>query len=454
MEISAQMSLRLRLVASTVLVLVLSLGLGAGLAAVRATRSVRTELGAAMEVGGQTIRNGVAELAESPNPAADAARLITTFDGNRHLRAVLLNAPGALIAQSHPMLSDPPVPQWFLWLVGPKLATERTAIPAAGGGGAILLQPKPANEVGEVWASLGDNVVELGVFCLLTSALIFGTTGRTLRPLGLLSNAFARIGAGDYTTRVPPGGPSELVLLAHGFNRMAEQLAAMTAQNQRLHEQLLTLQDEERADLARDLHDEIGPFLFSVNVTAASIDRLVAGGQAAEIPAQVVAIREAVGHMQKHVRAILGRLRPIRAIEFGLQPAVEDLVVFWRSRHPNIAFDVVFNADIAELGDAVQEVAYRVAQESLSNAIRHGHPGRVEVAIGTDRKHVTVRVSDDGQGAETPAATGFGLAGMRERVAALGGTLITGPRGKARGWEVIARLPQTVASAEQMLADP
>ncbi len=65
-----------------------------------------------------------------------------------------------------------------------------------------------------------------------------------------------------------------------------------------------------------------------------------------------------------------------------------------------------------------------------------------------------VSVSDDGQGAKTRVATGFELAGMRERVAALGDTMITGPRRNARGWEVIARLPQTAASAGQVPAEP
>ena len=95
---------------------------------------------------------------------------------------------------------------------------------------------------------------------------------------------------------------------------MTQQLATAATQNRRLNERLPTLQAEERADLARDLHDEIGPLLFAVGMTAATIERLADSGRVDTIPTQVAAIHDAVGRMQRHVRAILERLRPIRAI--------------------------------------------------------------------------------------------------------------------------------------------
>ena len=83
---------------------------------------------------------------------------------------------------------------------------------------------------------------------------------------------------------------------------MTQRLATVAAQNDRLNERLLTLQAEERADLARDLHDEIGPLLFAVDMTAATIERLAGGDREAEIPAHAQAIHDAVGRMQRHIR--------------------------------------------------------------------------------------------------------------------------------------------------------
>ena len=129
--------------------------------------------------------------------------------------------------------------------------------------GTITLVADPTNEVGEVWSQANDAVRMLALFFVLTVLLIYWAVGRALAPLERLAGAFGRIGAGDYAARVDAVGPPELVRLASGFNGMAEQLGEVEAQNRQLQEQLLSLQEEERADLARDLHDEIGPFLFA-----------------------------------------------------------------------------------------------------------------------------------------------------------------------------------------------
>ena len=106
-------------------------------------------------------------------------------------------------------------------------------------------------------------------------------------PLENLSAAFEHIGKGNYHGLVPAQGPPELTRLANGFNVMTQRLATVAAQNHRLNERLLTLQAEERADLARDLHDEIGPLLFAVDMTAATIERLAGSDREADDPAHV-----------------------------------------------------------------------------------------------------------------------------------------------------------------------
>ncbi len=447
------MSLWLRLIASTLLGLLLGLALSAGLAVLRAREAVRTELGSAMAAGQQFVRNGLVDLSQSPPLEIDTAGLVATFAGNRHLQVLVLSPIGGLVARSRPARDDPPVPNWFLWLVRPRIPAQRTPIPPALGGGAILLQPEPANEVGEVWQALGNEAIELAVFCLTTSLLVFWVTERALRPLGRLSAAFGRIGAGDYAARVPTQGPTEIVALADSFNRMAEHLARVSTQNRRLHEQLLVLQEEERADLARDLHDEIGPFLFSVNVTAAAIDQLAANGRAADIPAEVAAIREAVAHMQKHVRALLAQLRPPRAVEYGLVAAIASLVAFWRNRHPGTTFSVVLDEGLERMAEATQEVVYRVVQESLSNAVRHAAPQRISVAVHCSGTQLEVRIGNDGVAAAAASGGGFGLTGMRERVTGMGGVLYAGPnRANSGDWEVYARLQLAEPAAAQVLA--
>lgn len=436
------MSLRSRLIAAILLVLAVSLALAGALAVRHAARQVRTELSAALEVAERTVRSGLDGMSATDDPGPELRRLAGDFDGDRHVRATLLGRNGIL---RDSRLSRPaaPAPAWLRALVASDPGARRLSVPAgAAGETAMLLRADPASEASEVWAEFRDDALGLALFCVLAAGLLHWTLGRALRPLASLSAGFARIGAGDWDARVPERGASELARLAVGFNRMAGQLAAMRTQNLRLHQQLVTLQEEERAELARDLHDEVGPYLFAAGVDAASIRRIASGQGAEAIAAQAGAIQDAVIHVQQHVRTMLARLRPPPAVELGLEHAIGQLVAFWQARHPAIRFTVEVSAREDSLDDAAKEAAYRIVQESLSNAVRHGRPSRIDIALRPEGSFLAVGVRDDGVGeARTEAGAGFGLIGMRERVAALAGALQVGAPSSGRGWRVTARLP-------------
>ena len=257
---------------------------------------------------------------------------------------------------AHSVLATPlhPTPEWFFNLLGVRPSASLIAIGPTVAEEAISLETDPHNEVSEVWIEFRDGMVIVVLFCVLSFAIIYWTAGRSLRPLEALSAGFRTIGAGDYATRVAEGGPPEVEHLARAFNLMAERLGALEERNERLHTQLLTIQEEERADLARDLHDDVGPFLFAVNIDVASIARLAEAHGDEEILERGRSIREAVSHMQKHVKAILGRLRPTGVAEIGLAQAVENLGVFWRRRHPQISIEFDVGAPNVSFGDVVR----------------------------------------------------------------------------------------------------
>jgi two-component system sensor histidine kinase UhpB len=368
-------------------------------------------------------------------------RLVRVFDGNRHIRAVLLDGRGAPVAASNPSIPDAPPPRWFVALIDPHARALRLAAPSQDA--AIRIEPVPVNEIGEVWTGLRDALFIVALLSGLALVLIRRAVTRALRPLESVSGALARVGAGDFEARVgTDGATAELARLSQGFNLMAGQLDAMDRENRRLHEQLLTVQDEERSELARDLHDEIGPYLFAVSIDAAAVREFALTGQPAAIATRLDLIQTAVAHMQTQVTDMLQRLRPIRAVEFGLSSAIDDLVAFWRARRPDIVFDLKIAADDAALGLGLREAFYRVAQEALSNAVRHGAPTRILIEVGTvDGEAAFVRVVDNGMaGARPGGRPRFGLVGMRERVRALGGALTIG-QGDGAGWSVLASAP-------------
>jgi two-component system sensor histidine kinase UhpB len=367
--------------------------------------------------------------------------LVEDFDGDRHLKAVLTGKDGRVLAQSNLLQPDQPAPGWFFHIVtGPAAQADLALAEPFQAIGTLRLEADPHNEVAEAWSDLLLTVGIMALFFTLVLALTFWTIRSALGSLRDVSAALSRIGAGDYAARLSPRMYRELAPLRDGFDAMAERLAAMRAQNQALHEQMLNLQEEERAEIARDLHDDVAPFLFSVGADAAMIRQYLLAGTPDQIAPRADGIAESVRHMQKHLKGVLRRLAPETLIDLGLVGAIDNLVAFWRLRRPTLV--VTMNLADEPVEPPLDAVAFRIVQESLSNAIRHGDPAAIDVRITLGAAMLTIRVEDDGSGfADDQAPRGFGLASMQERVRAVGGRLSVRTPPNGRGVIVEADLP-------------
>lgn len=222
---------------------------------------------------------------------------------------------------------------------------------------------------------------------------------------------------------------------------------ALLAHNRELARQLITLQENERLALARELHDELGQSCSAIRVEMAYIrrsapmaeDRARAGVLAAAARAEAAA-----QGLYEGVRRLLRQLRPADLDALGLVAALQNLCAGFgeRSGLPCI-FSAEGLADDAPLPDAVNIALYRVAQEALSNVLQHAAAAsHVRVVLArTEPDEVQLIVSDDGRGFDLHADTrGLGLLGAGERAAALGGTLrLSG--GPGAGTTLRLRLP-------------
>ena len=418
------MSLRFRLISLVCIVLLISLALGGAIAYSNASHSVRTELRAALLVGRQTVENAIERLPNSRGPLHDLDDLVTSFNGNRHIRVRLTGAGAAIATPAIEKAAFGGVPGWFVRGIG--VAPETAQIPVVVGHrdyGMIVIETDPYNETREVWNEFTESLVAPAVFCGLTILLIYVFIGRILRPLNHLAGALEEIGDGRYRTRVSGRLPPELARLRDSFNRMAARLAEADTENRRLNEQLLTLQEQERSELARDLHDEVSPYLFAIAADAASASRLLKVARPSAAAENVRAIADAVRHMQRQVRQMLSRLRPVGLAEFGLRGAIENLVAFWRRRRPEIAFELAVSPECEDLGDLLGTTVCRIVQEAMNNAVRHAAPALIKIVIERDREDLRVVVADDGRGMREPGRLGYGLVGISERVGAIGGQL-------------------------------
>lgn len=433
-------SLRFRLIVSIAGVLGVVLLLGSVLIYWHALGEVHTELEASILVGRNTVHNAVDDVEESETPLLRHLELLVAdFDGDRHLRVSLVNANDQVLYRSSPLPPDQPAPEWFYHLLARSIAA-RVALPSPFDRvGSILLETDARNEISEVWQ---DVVLTFGVlvaFCVLNAVLVYWVTGRALRPLNAVSAAFSALGAGDYRLHLAEEGSRELALLCRGFNRMAGQLAAIEDRKQRLEHQLAAVQEEERSELARDLHDEIGPLLFAVSIDL-SVLQQESAVRGTPLAARLESIRDSIGHLYRDVKAILARLRPATLVDLGLNQATEKLVSFWKLRYPSVDFRLHVAGD--GFGAELDETIYHIILEGLSNALRHGRPSTIDIRVDRDANQIQVQVADDGIG--LPAlrnTTGLGLIGMRERVNAQGGELSIENSTMGSGVRISARLP-------------
>jgi two-component system, NarL family, sensor histidine kinase UhpB len=225
------------------------------------------------------------------------------------------------------------------------------------------------------------------------------------------------------------------------------QLADALAEHRLLAQKYMTVQEEERRSLARELHDEMGQCLNAIKLDAVSI-RNIAQGRDADVEAAANAIIELSGHVYDVVRGIMQRLRPAALDALGLRDALADLVGQWSRRNAAVRCRFEAAGQLEGLGEGVNITVYRLVQECLTNVVKHAQAGNVTVTVERFALALRVTVADDGRGMDVRGKrTGLGLLGLRERAEALSGTLElrSAPGG---GLVVCAQLPVRAESAD------
>jgi two-component system, NarL family, sensor histidine kinase UhpB len=202
------------------------------------------------------------------------------------------------------------------------------------------------------------------------------------------------------------------------------------------------VQEEERRALARDLHDEFGQCLTATAALAAAMEAGAAGDRP-DLADDARAIARITAQMMTVVRGALVRLRSQDIDELGLQASLAQLVAGWNARSA-AAFHLDVAGNLATVPEEAAVNVYRIAQECLTNAARHGKPRDVRLRVervAADGEAVALSVEDDGGGgpAQINTSAGHGILGMRERIAAFGGSLSI--EQAVRGVRVAAIIP-------------
>lgn len=462
--------------------------------------NVREELAGARAVAQLAERLGTLPLMDD----AQALRALRQWraDGElRHLSFQLLNAQGQDLLNE---LALPParpyaldrMAQWLVhsastWFPAPPPFTVAWAVPRPDAGTwTARLSADADSEQREALLFVVEGVLTLG---LVSTGMLLAMTWNTRRaflPLAGLLAAIAQLRAGqrEPLQALPPMAVGEMEAIASALRELADALAQAEHERQWLGQKVLTLQEDERQRLARELHDEFGQRLTALRVDATWLSRQVA--ERPDLVAVVAGMSAQCEHIQHDIRAVLARLQPLGPVSSDpgvaapttgsaarLGQLLNDLAAAWRrDGEGGLEVRVDLSCQVADASqtrawpDETDEQArvplelmlaiYRVTQEALTNIARHAQARHAVVSLrwhaatAAGGRAIDWAVQDDGVGvADLGSALqrGNGLAGIKERIWASGGDLDTGPARPGHpqpGWRLAAQFAWTPEAAE------
>lgn len=399
---------------------------------IHATRSaVSEEVEASSRIATQLLVRVSATYARD-NPQ----RLVEFLNSTGRIRAndiVLLSRAGDVLYQSPPPTykAGRDAPQWYATLTMPP---TRSRI-ITGNGFRLIVTPNASRAVLDGWDNLKNMLAVSAAIFLVANMAVFWLLGRWLAPLDVILKGLSRIEKGEHHFRLPELAGKEAQEMGRAFNSMAQaveenievrhasaeanaRLEAQREFNQILHQRI----EEDRASLARELHDELGQSLTAIRSISKSIMQNPAvKGTPLEQPLQL--LFETAGSTSDAMHRMIPRLRPLKMDDMRLGDAIRDLVSGVQMSQPGLKIHLDVDMVIPRLPETLEIAAYRICQEALTNVIRHANADTAWVTLRNEHGQLEMTVSDNGQGAaSTLQKPGhYGVRNMQERAESLGG---------------------------------
>jgi two-component system sensor histidine kinase UhpB len=334
----------------------------------------------------------------------------------------------------------PAPPQWFsglyLSLLGPHGPLAEPLSIRDAQAGVIVTAADPDAALRRAWREI-STVVQMAV--MMAGAIAFLAAvmiGHALLPARAIIEALRKLEEGHLSLKLAKFKSAEFNHIAEAVNRLAATLRHTNSERLALTKRLFQVQEEERRSLARDLHDEFGQALTATSALAHLIETSAMPDRP-DIAKDARTIAKAQQHMMETLRSTLVRLRSQSIEEVGLEASLRQLINDFNAQSQSgTVFKLHMAGRLAELHKRIAVDVYRIVQECLTNASKHGRPTEVSVRLehwADQNPHVALTIEDDGGGDVTQfgGSGGHGILGIRERLAGLGGALAigNGPRG-------------------------
>lgn len=455
----SRLPIRAHLLIAIAIVCLIAAIIASVLAVYRANDRAAVEVRATLQIAERLVGETVRGLPPDASPEVVLSHLSQQLRHFRHIRTSFTDAEGHRTAILPPVLAGSAsvgperAPVWFERLVYGVAETREVPLTLGNRSlGTFTIRGEPADEIAEVWDDLSEVSLVAGVVIILTFAMLYWVLGQVLHPLKTLSSGMQELEIGHYGTRLDPPRIKELEPIASRFNALAGALDAARAENRELLGHLITVQEDERRQIANELHDEAGPCLFGITANTGSILTLVKnsdGHLKDMVTERVSAILDSAERLKTLNRGRLKSLRPIAIGRVSLEELLSDLVTDFEKRYPDVNFFLAIEPIAPRYGEAIELTVYRCLQQGLTNALQHGAAENIDARLllrdrqagnPNSGQELVLTMTDDGTGISDRTPAGFGLSAMRERVIAVDGTCII-TRAEPRGTTITVTIP-------------
>jgi len=339
----------------------------------------------------------------------------------RHLSIQLLDSDGNIIDENKNSNTKVHIPMWFqnaLDIYSKDLEILDFPLMQYGDQiGAVKVIPNPIYEYEEIWQQFKNGLIIVMLFFVFVNLSIFFLFGKIISPINLLIQGFRNLEQGKYKNNKENFGISELDILRVKLNQLTIKLKKNDKRIHELNQKLISIQEQEKKEISRDLHDEIGQSLAAIQVQAAAIKT------SRKANAQADLIISTTKDLMQQTRNLIKRLSLSIIDDLGIEDALIDLIKNWSRR--TLCKNINVNVDLPDskiFKSQLNETVYRLTQEALTNMSKHSRPKEVLISVQRNGNVIHLCFMNNGILKRTKKTGGIGILGMQERVKNLSGS--------------------------------
>jgi two-component system sensor histidine kinase UhpB len=353
---------------------------------------------------------------------------ISELSGIRHLKIQFFDRDDVLLEET---LNTPdeikPPPAWFINIIeslSDEIFFSKINIEQRGElTGYVLIKPEPIFEYAEIWQQIKVGLWIIVSFLVLINFVVLLLFSHMIKPINKIIEGFEKLEAGNFKSKIRKSNILELDIIGKKFNSMIDNLRQSNNKIHKLSQNLIDVQEQEKSELARDLHDELGQSLTALQAEAASISKTTKKKSRDEAIFNVIKLSK---NMMLSTREIIKKLNLGLIEDLGFESALIELFENWKRRFKGVKFEYSIDEKaIKKITKNKSAHLYRIFQEALTNIAKHSSPKKIHISIkyidNSDKTRILI--SNDGVNNHSSNQEGLGLIGIAERVDQIQGTL-------------------------------